>query len=195
MQCCVSSCSRWRKLLLIIGFWEHHLLYPVMWVAITTVASLYRTECLDVSWIMPEVIMGANEPGHICGIGRSVYVHDLLFRLWLLFVVSNWVVVLCLDWAYRRLVVGRNHFERVPQGRPSRKRSISFALFPLADIFLFVIPTFHAHFRMFLSTKFEYIVSPKETSSASLSQTRKDVSKFDSPRARELRGPIDITNL
>lgn len=157
MQLFLSPTSLARKAMLLLGLWEHHLLYPVMWVGLVTLPSLYPNECLEVDgwWIRMAVRAGDR-----CLNG--VPVHDLLFKLWLVFVVVNALVMLCLDWAYRQHVAGRTHFESVPQGRPTIMRSFSFFLFPLADIILFVAPTFHAHIKMFLSTDFVYIVSPKE---------------------------------
>ena len=40
-------------------------------------------------------------------------------------------------------------------------RILSFAAFPVADLLLFVLPSLHAHARMALSTRFDYVVAPK----------------------------------
>jgi hypothetical protein len=40
-------------------------------------------------------------------------------------------------------------------------RVLSFAAFPVADLLLFVLPSLHAHARMALSTRFDYVVAPK----------------------------------
>ena len=40
-------------------------------------------------------------------------------------------------------------------------RVAAFAFFPLADLLLFVLPSLHAHARMALSTRFDYVVAPK----------------------------------
>jgi len=151
-----SSCSCARKFMLVLGFWEHHLLYPIMWVALVTMPSMYHDKCLDIRWPYPIIEDGP------C-VGHRFHVGSVSSKLWLFFFVSNWSVLLVLDLAYRRLTEGRTNFERVPKGFPTLKRSLSFLVFPLADVFLFLIPTLHAHARMFMSTKFEYIVSPKWT--------------------------------
>mmetsp|Transcript_41821 Transcript_41821/g.91254 ORF Transcript_41821/g.91254 Transcript_41821/m.91254 type:complete len:674 (-) Transcript_41821:104-2125(-) len=156
-----SPGSLMRKLSLIVGLWEQHLLSPIMWVAIVSSRFLYRQECLFVDSI-PSISV-PDEATTLCPVG-GVRVHDALFRVWVVFVLGNWASVLVLDWTYRCLVAGRTHFERVPQGVPSLKRAFSFLLFPILDVFLFVIPTFHAHTQMFISTHFNYVVAPKKRS-------------------------------
>jgi len=150
--------------MLVIGFWEHHMLYPIMWVALVTLPTLYRDECLGVDGLLPRIFMPSTG-GSVACLEGGIQVRDLMWRMWPLFTVTNWVVMIAVDWAYRRLVAGRTSFEQVPQGCPTWKRLLAFLLFPFSDLFLFVLPTFHAHARMFLSTKFEYIVSPKVNSS------------------------------
>ena len=44
-------------------------------------------------------------------------------------------------------------------------------LYPLSDLVLFVVPTFHAHLRMALSTNFTYIVAPKGPTPAGQTST------------------------
>merc|ERR1712113_959104 len=119
-----------------------------MWVAMLTVPCFYRNLCLDLpdSWSLPTIEDGMCKD-------HSIHVHSISTKLWLFFFVSNWSMILLLDAVYRRVVQGRTNFERVPTGL-SLKRSMSFLVFPLSDVFLFVLPTLHAHARMLLSTKF-----------------------------------------
>mmetsp|Transcript_112093 Transcript_112093/g.317102 ORF Transcript_112093/g.317102 Transcript_112093/m.317102 type:complete len:661 (-) Transcript_112093:233-2215(-) len=159
LQLFTSECSRWRKFMLFVGFWEHHLLYPVMWVAVMALATVYRHECLDLGVPSLQAWRGLSTG---CPEG-ALDISALTFRCGLFFASSNWLLLIVLDWSYRSLVAGRASFDGVPQGFPPLSRLLSFILFPLSDVFLFVLPTFHAHAHMLLSTRFEYIVSPKFT--------------------------------
>ena len=121
---------------------EHHLIYPVMWVAVALSP-----------WILGRHWAGATQ---------------FAFVTWITFVVLNWSCLVALDSAYRKkLTTGRMHF-RCEAGSlcttGALRRVGSLALFPLADVLLFVVPSFHAHARMALSTQFDYIVAPKVVS-------------------------------
>ena len=123
---------------------EHHLIYPVMWVAVALSP-----------WILGRHWAGATQ---------------FAFVAWMTFLVLNWSCLFALDLAYRKtLTAGRMHF-RCEAGSlcttGALRRVGSLALFPLADVLFFVVPSFHAHARMAISTQFDYIVAPKVVSIA-----------------------------
>lgn len=83
------------------------------------------------------------------------------FNLWVGFLVWNWVALVALDGIYRAwLLPRRQHFNHSTVFF-SVHRAVTMMLYPLSDLVLFVVPTFHAHLRMALSTSFTYIVAPK----------------------------------
>merc|ERR1711948_89844 len=102
MQLWSASCNCRRKLVLLLGFWEHHLRYPVMWVAMLGVPCFYRNLCLDLpdAWSLPTIEDGMCKD-------HSIHVHSISTKLWLFFFVSNWSMIMLLDAVYRRIVEGR----------------------------------------------------------------------------------------
>ena len=125
---------------------EQHFLYPVMWIAVA---------CTP--WILGEHWVGARHAAFVC---------------WLAFLVLNWGCLVALDTMYRDLLVAdRMHFRcgagaRALGTRAGVRRVAQLALSPLADMLLFVVPSLHAHARMALSTRMDYVVAPKLTSIA-----------------------------
>lgn len=121
----------WRKAAILFAAYEHHLLYNVMWVALFAAPYLFG------EW----------------GQWR--------FDCWLFFLTWNWFGLILLDGLYRStLLNNRLHFKH-PIEFTSVKRALSLMMYPVSDFLLFVLPTFHAHVRMALSTDFKYVVAPK----------------------------------
>ena len=86
------------------------------------------------------------------------------FRLWVGFFVANFGLLNMLDAKYRD-ILSRDRGCGGPNAASLRTfraaRCAAFVFFPLADLLLFVLPSLHAHARMFLSTRFDYVVAPK----------------------------------
>ena len=115
---------------------EHHLLYPLMWVIL-----------FAAPWLLEGWATGWR------------------FRLWVGFFVANFVLLNVLDRGYRDALADHGRGAGGPGAAALPKlslgRVVSFAFFPVADLLLFVLPSLHAHARMALSTRFEYVVAPK----------------------------------
>jgi hypothetical protein len=120
-----------RKLMVLFAAYEQHMMFNVMWVALLLAPFSF----------------------HHLGSWR--------FFVWVAFLATNWTFLTVLDSQYRRrLLRGRQHFDH-PTETYSAKQCAVLALSPVSDFLLFVLPTFHAHLRMALSTDFAYIVAPK----------------------------------
>lgn len=120
-----------RKLNVLFAAYEQHMMFNVMWVALL---------------ISPYTF-------HHLGTWR--------FVTWVLFLTVNWTVLTVLDMQYRsKLIHGRQHFNH-PTETFTFKSAATLALSPLSDFLLFILPTYHAHLRMALSTDYTYIVAPK----------------------------------
>lgn len=170
MQFFQSKCPLWKRLLLVLGHYEHHFLLPLVWLSAVSLPILYGHNCIHE--VHPNfskfhrAVEGEAPPTGIdgvfpyCGKG-TVSIGELSVMLWACFLIGNWIAVIVLEWWYRSIVNGRTHFERVPQGRPSLWRAITFMFFPLTDVVFHVVPTWHAYLKMFFSTGFEYEVAAK----------------------------------
>lgn len=131
VQNALKDAPLWRKMAVLFTAYEHHLLYNVMWIALFAAPYVFD------SW------------GH------------WRFECWLAFLIWNWCGLIVLDGLYRvNLLKNRLHFKHSVEFI-SVQRALTLLMYPISDFFLFVIPTFHAHVRMALSTDFKYIVAPK----------------------------------
>ena len=124
-----------RQLAVALAAQEHHLLYPLMWIVLA--AAPWLVEGWATGW---------------------------RFRLWVGFFVANFILLNVLDHCYREILArdrgcGGVDASTLKEIRVSR--ILSFAAFPVADLLLFVLPSLHAHARMALSTRFDYVVAPK----------------------------------
>lgn len=133
-----------RQIAVALAASEHHLYYPLMWIVIAAAP-----------WLVDNWATGWR------------------FQLWLAFFISNFCFLNLLDESYRGILARRaDHLAGGPHAATlakfSLKRALAFIAFPLADLLLFVLPSLHAHFRMALSTKFDYVVAPKLSSSIAL---------------------------
>ena len=114
---------------------EHHLLYPLMWIVLA--AAPWLVEGWATGW---------------------------RFKLWAAFFVANFFMLNVLDASYRGILArdtgcGGPAFATLD--RPRAARVAAFVIFPIADLLLFVLPSLHAHVRMAISTRFDYVVAPK----------------------------------
>lgn len=124
-----------RQLAVALAAQEHHLLYPLMWIVLAAAP-----------WLVEGWAMGWR------------------LKLWVGFFVANFVLLNVLDHAYRELLSrdrGCGGPDAASLKTPRLSRVLAFAAFPLADLLLFVLPSLHAHARMALSTRFDYVVAPK----------------------------------
>lgn len=128
-----------QQVLVTLAASEHHLYYPLMWIVIAAAP-----------WLVDDWATGWR------------------FQLWICFYCSNFFFLNFLDWSYRETLARHaDHCAGGPNAPRladfSFKRAVAFAAFPIADLLLFVLPSLHAHARMALSTRFDYIVAPKKT--------------------------------
>jgi len=140
-----------RQVAVLATAYEHHLLYSVMWCVLLLAPYVFRTDWS--SW-------------------RTL--------CWAAFLAANWSCLANLDRTYRALLAGRRHFGHATSSDPGRDargclgqphvdrswwgdtgRLVELLLFPLSDLLLFVLPTFHAHAQMAASTDMTYVVAPK----------------------------------
>lgn len=127
----------YQQLLVTLAASEHHLYYPLMWIVVAAAP-----------WLVQDWAMGWR------------------FQLWVCFYISNFLFLNHLDLAYRRVLASRpNKGAGGPNAHRlanfSLPRALAFVAFPVADLLLFVLPSLHAHARMALSTRFDYVVAPK----------------------------------
>lgn len=124
-----------RQLAVSLAATEHHLLYPLMWIVLAAAP-----------WLVKDWATGWR------------------FKLWAGFFVVNFFMLNVLDHAYRD-VLARDAGCGGPRARGLAAfrgaRVAAFVFFPFADLLLFVLPSLHAHARMALSTRFDYVVAPK----------------------------------
>ncbi|KAH8063104.1 glycosyl transferase [Aureococcus anophagefferens] len=130
---CYQQAKRWHSR--VAAATEHHLLYPLMWIVLAAAP-----------WLVKDWATGWR------------------FKLWAGFFVVNFFMLNVLDHAYRD-VLARDAGCGGPRARGLAAfrgaRVAAFVFFPFADLLLFVLPSLHAHARMALSTRFDYVVAPK----------------------------------
>lgn len=132
----VRDCKAREQLVVALAAAEHHLYYPLMWIVVAMAPWLFE------GWAK-----------------------GWRFRLWAGFYLSNFLFLNYLDAQYRAYLAKGNNgaggegAEKL--AKFSLQRVCAFILFPVADMVLFVLPSLHAHARMALSTRFDYVVAPK----------------------------------
>jgi cellulose synthase/poly-beta-1,6-N-acetylglucosamine synthase-like glycosyltransferase len=161
MQFFQSESPLWKRLSLVAGHYEHHFLLPVVWLSAVTLPALYGPNCVHL--IMDTNFLDTSPPqgGHLSCAKGSMTVYELSTILWAFFLLSNWIVVMILEWWYRSLVKDRVHFGRVPQGPPSLGMALTLFLFPVTDVVFHVLPTWHAYLKMLFHTSMVYEVAAK----------------------------------
>lgn len=184
MQFFQSNCPVWKRVSLIAGHYEHHFLLPLIWLSAVTLPALYRKNCIyfrfDANFLNASP-MNAQGAHPFCDDG-GIAIDQLSIILWTFFWLSNWIAVMVLEWWYRSIVKGREHFGRVPQGPPTLGRALTLLLFPVTDLVFHVVPTWHAYLKMFLQTRFEYEVAAK----GALSQKQEEVKRVCTSTHRPL---------
>ncbi|KAJ8606621.1 hypothetical protein CTAYLR_008375 [Chrysophaeum taylorii] len=146
---------------------EHHLYYPLMWIVLAAAP-----------WLVDDWATGWR------------------FQLWASFYISNFFFLNILDANYRAILAsGPEQGAGGPNARNltifSLKRTLAFGAYPLADLFLFVLPSLHAHARMALSTRFDYVVAPK----LSICCASKRSAAYKTPCVDHIQLPDTITNV
>lgn len=183
MQLFQSKCPLWKKLVLILGHYEHHFFLPLVWLSAVSLPVVYNRSCIHLQpdIVQPTVVIHSSG----CEKG-SITAGEFGSLCWAFFLIGNWITVIVLEWCYRSAVQGRTHFERVPQGAPTFWRALMFLLFPITDLVFHVIPTWHAYLKMIFNTGFEYEVALKGAS------INEEEAKVSSKQAYHTAKNIDV---
>ena len=143
----------WKRAKLLAQAYDHHLFAVTMGMCLMTAPFLYGkipVEFTTDMWFGTEMF---------------VPLKAMMIWVWGVHIFLHWVFLCYADSALRRTVLrDRMHFYMEEGGEGANSgpyRWASLALFPIADIFLFLIPTIHAHARMFWSHRFNYVPSAK----------------------------------
>jgi len=153
----VQSCNRWdvplhRRLAMLLCAYDHHLLSVVLVGVILSSPFLYGKipVMLDLDmWTGAEMI---------------VALQVILSWLWLFHVSIHFVLLCYMDHRLRNEILKNRSHYNVTEGfwANGPPRWASLIMFPFADIFLFIVPTVHAHTKMFISSNFNYVPSAKQ---------------------------------
>merc|ERR550514_1759148 len=92
-----------------------------------------------------------------------VSLSDVMLTTWGVHFFCHFCFLCYTDHAIRTtLLKNRQHFDiEEYSGLGHCYKWFQLAVFPFADFFLFVIPTIHAHTKLFLSSTFNYVPSAK----------------------------------
>ncbi|EKX31016.1 hypothetical protein GUITHDRAFT_122779 [Guillardia theta CCMP2712] len=153
----VQSSSRWdvplhKRLSLLLCAYDHHLLTVALVISIMASPFLYGKipVMLDLDmWTGAEMI---------------VALQVILSWLWLFHVSLHFMFLCYMDHRLRNEILKNRSHYNVTEGfwANGPPRWASLIMFPFADIFLFIVPTVHAHTKMFISSNFNYVPSAKQ---------------------------------
>ena len=91
---------------------------------------------------------------------------DIMIYTWAIHFFFHYTFLCYTDYALRTTILkDRMYFDVDSADNPPMawwRRCLGLLLFPLADFWLFVVPTVHAHTKMFISSSFTYIPSAKQ---------------------------------
>jgi cellulose synthase/poly-beta-1,6-N-acetylglucosamine synthase-like glycosyltransferase len=150
----VQSLARWdvplrQRLSLLFTAYDHHLLVIVIAVVLATAPLLYGN--------IPVAV------GILKLTNTAISLKDVMITTWAVHFLLHFPMLCYADHAMRRTVLYDRLYFDCNEGAWSSgpRRWLCLLLFPLADIFLFLIPTLHAHAKMFISSSFNYVPSAK----------------------------------
>jgi cellulose synthase/poly-beta-1,6-N-acetylglucosamine synthase-like glycosyltransferase len=155
----VQSVSKWdvpllTRLSLLLTAYDHHMLVVVMCISLAAAPWLYGS--------IPVMV----DLDFITGNQSLVALKDIMICTWAVHFFFHYFFLCYTDRALRTTVLkDRMYFDVDPEEHPSMggcRRYLTLLLFPLADFLLFVIPTIHAHTKLFISSSFNYVPSAKQ---------------------------------
>mmetsp|Transcript_22309 Transcript_22309/g.53521 ORF Transcript_22309/g.53521 Transcript_22309/m.53521 type:complete len:604 (+) Transcript_22309:86-1897(+) len=139
----------WQRVKLLYAAYDHHLLSVVMVVGLMAAPWLYGKipVLLDLDiWTGAETI---------------VRLGSIMIWIWIVHMSCHFTFMCYTDHVLRNdLLRNREHFDTEGVNGPYRWATL--ALYPLADVFLFIVPTIHAHTKMFFNSSFNYVPSAKQ---------------------------------
>ncbi|EKX46763.1 hypothetical protein GUITHDRAFT_107536 [Guillardia theta CCMP2712] len=151
----VQSVCNWKvplakRISLLFTAYDHHLLVVVMCVALITAPFLYGK--------IP-VLFNLD---FITGQQDLVALKDVMIWTWVVHCIFHYIFMCFSDYSLRTSVLkDRLYFDVSPNHMGVFSRALQLLLFPFADFFLFVVPTIHAHTKLFISSSFNYVPSAK----------------------------------
>jgi len=155
----VQSVSKWdvpllKRLSLLLTAYDHHLLVVVMCISLTCAPWLYGN--------IPVMV----DLDFLTGNQSLLALRDVMIHVWAFHFGFHYFFLCYTDHALRTTILkDRMYFDVDTQEHPSMggwRRYLGLLLFPVADFWLFVIPTVHAHTKMFISSSFNYVPSAKQ---------------------------------
>jgi len=151
----VQTFARWdtpilKRIQMLYAAYDHHLLAVVIAVVLVTAPFLYGKIPIIVNlniWTGAEMLLPLK---------------TIMILVWAFHFALHFLSLCYMDHTLRNdLLKNRLHFETSKETNNGPMKWISLLLFPIADIFLFIIPTMHAHAKMFVSSNFNYVPSAK----------------------------------
>lgn len=140
----------WTRLQILYTAYDHHCFVVVMCIALMSAPFLYGH------------IPVAIDMNPITGQTFFVPLKRIMLYSWIVHAVCHCFFMTYAESEMRtNLLRNRLHFDFSGYHMKAPYRQIQLLLFPIADFFLFVIPTIHAHIRMFFSSDFTYVPSAK----------------------------------
>jgi len=155
-----------RKLQCLFWAMEHHLLMAMAGsilmcnavLRLVVEQSYDQSFREDMEWYFPETVSSLSNLSHFS-------VGALVADISLIYMLMMWLTLCMFDHLYRNKVVkDRLHFHC--QSEPSVLRWLGFALNPLFDVFLFILPSLHAHAKLFFLGNLVYVTTPKKSNSS-----------------------------
>eukprot|EP00802_Teleaulax_amphioxeia_P009869 Tamp_09891.p1 GENE.Tamp_09891~~Tamp_09891.p1 ORF type:complete len:620 (+),score=148.31 Tamp_09891:79-1938(+) len=155
----VQSVSKWdvpilKRLSLLCTAYDHHLLVVVMCISLTAAPWLYG----DIPVMVDLDVFTGNQ--------NLLALKDVMIWVWAFHFTFHYCFLCYTDYQLRNTILkDRMYFDVDAEEHPSMggwRRYLSLLLFPIADFWLFVLPTVHAHTKMFISSSFNYVPSAKQ---------------------------------
>jgi hypothetical protein len=157
----VQTAARWnvpvyQRLKILISAYDHHLF------SVAIILCLFAAP-----WLYGRIPV-ALDMNIWTGATALVKISMILSAVWIVHFTVH-ITSLCLvDYQIRhKLLYDRLYFnvagKEAGNCADGPLRWLTLLLFPLADLFLFVVPTIHAHTKMFISSSFNYVPSAKQS--------------------------------
>ena len=155
----VQSVSKWdvpilKRLHLLFTAYDHHLLVVVMCISLTAAPWLYG----DIPVMVDLDVLTGNQ--------NLLALKDVMVWVWAIHFSFHYCFLCYTDYQLRTTVLkDRMYFDMDAEEHPSMggwRRCLALLLFPIADFWLFVLPTVHAHTKMLISSSFNYVPSAKQ---------------------------------
>jgi len=140
----------WKRLQLLHTAYDHHLFVVVMSIALISAPFLYGhiPVMLDLNLITGQQVV--------------LQLKDLMLYTWLVHFFCHVIFMSYAEAEVRQVLLrDRLHFDFSGSHMKFPWRQLQLLWFPIGDFALFVIPTIHAHMRMFWSSSFNYVPSAK----------------------------------